>query len=146
MTELNALWTKHRDDGLVVVGVNTQEIPAVEVQSFVHTFGATYPILVARKRLSTEWGGISALPANFLVDAQGKILRRYVGATPEQTAGLAADVAAVLRGERMAPLVIPQATSAVTAAEALEAEAAAEAGEEAEAAEDELDDDEPREP
>lgn len=117
MPELNALWLARKGEGLAVIGVNHQEVPAVEVQSFVHTFGASYPILLAKKTLGAEWGGIGALPTSFLIDPRGKILRRYVGATPEQIEGLAADVAAVLAGESMAPLVVPDASNAVTSAD-----------------------------
>jgi hypothetical protein len=54
------------------------------------------------------WGGIAVKPTSFLVDRGGRILRRYVGASPEQTAGLIADVEAVLDGLPMPPQVMPR--------------------------------------
>ena len=39
---------------------------------------------------------------------------RYVGATPPQVEGLIADVHAVLAGEPLGPMVMPEETNAVT--------------------------------
>lgn len=107
MPALQQLHERYRAQGLQLVGVHWQEIANTEIKLFVDTWGVTYSILRASPKTSKEWGGISALPASFLIDRKGTILRRYVGATPEQTAGLVADMEAVMAGRPLPPMVIP---------------------------------------
>ena len=58
-------------------------------------------------------GGLETLPTTFMVGPEGKILRRYVGATPEQIEGLIADVEAKLEGRQLPTMVIPEISNAV---------------------------------
>ena len=53
------------------------------------------------------WGGITIKPTSFLVDRHGRIMRKYVGAMPEQTDGLVADIEAVLDDLTMPTQVVP---------------------------------------
>jgi hypothetical protein len=46
-------------------------------------------------------------PTSFLIDREGKIVRRYVGASPEQIEGLVQDVEAVLAGRPLGSMVMP---------------------------------------
>jgi hypothetical protein len=54
------------------------------------------------------------LPTTFVIDSNGIIVRRYVGATAEQIKGLVADVEALLAGEPLGPMVIPDKPSVAT--------------------------------
>ncbi len=69
--------------------------------------GVTYPVLKPRRRTSGDWRGVATLPVTFLIDEKRTILRRYVGATPEQIDAMVDDVEAVLEGKPLGPMVIP---------------------------------------
>jgi len=56
------------------------------------------------------WGGIGMFPTTFLIDRQGKIVRRYVGASPAQIDGMMEDVEAVLSGRPLGSMVMPDLT------------------------------------
>jgi hypothetical protein len=54
------------------------------------------------------------LPTTFLIDRKGVILRRYVGATPEQIEGLVYDIKATLAGLPLGPFVMPKVPAVAT--------------------------------
>jgi thiol-disulfide isomerase/thioredoxin len=105
--ELARLQTAHAAD-LRVVGVLMDPVGDQELVAFLAPLGVNYPIIRPSPHVNRDWGGIVVMPITFLVGRDGRIVRRYVGATPEQVAGLAADVEAVLAGRPMAPMVIPE--------------------------------------
>ena len=47
------------------------------------------------------------LPTSFLIDGDGRVLRKYVGATTEQIEGMKRDIANVVEGKPLGPQVIP---------------------------------------
>ncbi len=106
---LQELFTRFKGEGLAIIGVTDQTVPNIEILSFTSMLGVRYPIVRIRSSISAEWGGVSALPASFLIGQDGKVVRRYVGATAEQVAGLVADVEAQIAGRPLAPMVVPPA-------------------------------------
>jgi len=105
MPVLQELQDKYADDGLRVIGMNAEAIAPDEVRKFLEDLKISYPIRTPHKRF--KWDGIGILPTSFLVDGKGTILRRYVGARPEQLEGLKRDVDDVIHGRTMQPIVIP---------------------------------------
>lgn len=126
MPMLQAVWDMHRERGLRILGVYDQDVEFEDIRGYYEPLGVKYPIVRAHGRTNVDWRGIHALPTSFLIGADGRILRRYIGATREQTLGMIADIEAVLDGRQMGKLVIPEdpAYSAPpeTAAEAAERE------------------------
>jgi thiol-disulfide isomerase/thioredoxin len=107
MPVLQDLFARRSEDGLDVIGVYDEPQPAQKIDEFLRPLGVQYVILKAGRRVNRDWGGIGVLPTSFLIGPDGKILRRYVGATPEQTAGLVYDIEAVLDGRPLGPIVYP---------------------------------------
>lgn len=82
---LNALHTKFKDKGLVVIGQNCWERDESKVKPFVESMGSkmTYRIALDRKTGATDRGrmaetwmaaaGRTGIPSAFLVDQQGRI-------------------------------------------------------------------------
>lgn len=70
---LERFWRRHRRDGLVVLGLNTEDLTP-DALAFVQEFDLTYPQLrdddPAR---SKEEFGMTGLPESFLVDPDGRI-------------------------------------------------------------------------
>jgi thiol-disulfide isomerase/thioredoxin len=109
MPRLQQLHVEHGASGLEIIGVYDPGVSAEDILRYIGPVGVTYTLFEPRANVNRLWGGISSLPTSFLVDAQGKVLRRYVGALPEQTEGLARDIEAALEGRPLPPLVMPKA-------------------------------------
>ena len=108
MPELERLWQQHREQGFEVVGVFHDSAGNEAMRQFAEDLGVTYTVFHPNRRFLELWGGARVLPLSYLVNGEGKILRRYVGATPEQVEGLVHDIGELLAGRPMGPLVIPQ--------------------------------------
>jgi thiol-disulfide isomerase/thioredoxin len=108
MRQLQELYTHSRDRGLQIVGV-FEAAETDKVAEFLKEVPVSYPLVGIGPRVDRAWGGIGIKPTSFLVDAAGRVLRRYVGAAPEQTRGLIADVESALDGRPLGPLVLPEA-------------------------------------
>ncbi|HKQ61384.1 MAG TPA: TlpA disulfide reductase family protein [Candidatus Polarisedimenticolaceae bacterium] len=107
MPALQALYKRHADEGFEVIGVMQDDAKNDAVAAFLEPLGVAYPVLRPHKRTNMLWGGVNTLPTSFLVDGKGIVVRRYVGASPEQVAGLVLDVESFLQGRPMPPEVIP---------------------------------------
>jgi len=97
MPALQALYERKADDDLAVVGVHLLGSSRKEISAFVEETGARYPILFGDVSVARKWT-VGLLPTSFLVDGKGVVVRRYVGATPQQIEGLIADAEAFLEG------------------------------------------------
>jgi thiol-disulfide isomerase/thioredoxin len=78
MPQLVNAYDKYRDDGLVVIGLDLQEGPAL-IQPFAQEFGIDYPILVDRTGQVGEKYRLLGLPTTVFIDANGVIQSIYSG-------------------------------------------------------------------
>jgi thiol-disulfide isomerase/thioredoxin len=75
---------KHRKDGLVVIGLTTED-PTVHrerVKAFVKQYGMTYTVGFASEALYLSFNGGSRsmrIPQSFIFDADGKLVKRLIG-------------------------------------------------------------------
>jgi thiol-disulfide isomerase/thioredoxin len=70
---------KKYKDALQIIGLAVDVDDAAEVREFADSFGINYPIAVAPIELRMQYGGITALPTSFLLDAEGRIVQKHVG-------------------------------------------------------------------
>jgi len=108
MTKLDELYQRRAKDGLQIAGVHSGYVEPADLGEFLKEVPVTYPVVLPQGRYFDAWGGVSNLPTTFLVSHDGKILRRYIGATPEQIDGLIYDVEAALDGRELGPVIIPE--------------------------------------
>jgi thiol-disulfide isomerase/thioredoxin len=108
MTRLDELYRRRAGDGLQVVGAHPMYAEKAELGEYLREVPVTYPIVIPELRDVERWGGVSHFPTTFLVDGDGKILRRYIGAAPEQIEGLLVDIEAALDGRELGPIIIPE--------------------------------------
>jgi thiol-disulfide isomerase/thioredoxin len=114
MPELNRLYEKHSPKGLDIVGVHGSYVEEQDLRDFVTALELVYTILIPDKKVYSDWGGFGVMPTSFLVDDEGKILRRYVGSSPVQIEGLIQDIDNALNGRPLGPMPIPDESTGVT--------------------------------
>jgi thiol-disulfide isomerase/thioredoxin len=117
MPALQELYSKRAKDGLQIVGVHAGYVDHEDLEMFLDQVTVEYPIVKPDVRWLNDWGGISVMPLTFLVDGEGKIMRRYLGATEEQIKGLIYDVEAALDGRELGPIVVPDVPNVATEAD-----------------------------
>ena len=97
MPYLQQIHAERAADGLQVVGIIIDKGASGEtVQKFIDDIGVEYTVLWPHARFLKGWGGINIFPTTFLIDENGKILRRYAGGGAEWTERLLEDIRAVL--------------------------------------------------
>lgn len=82
-------------DKLVIVGVSLDKAAPKVVQDFAKKFQINYPIVMGDDAIQTAFGGIEAIPTTFLIDQNGQIRDKKVGA--EEAESYEKKIAALLR-------------------------------------------------
>jgi peroxiredoxin len=100
MPDLEAAYKANRDEGLVILGINStfQDSPEAAL-SFADAQGVTFPILLDRTGEVSRQYLVRALPTTFFIDRQGIILRVVVGG-PMSEATLTSTVRNLLEAAR----------------------------------------------
>ncbi len=75
-----ALQKKYADRGLVIVGVSVDRRGESVVPPFAKKMAINYPLALATPDVIEAFGGIGAIPTTLLIDRDGKIRHRKVGA------------------------------------------------------------------
>ena len=81
--DLIDLYDRHKSDGLMVVGVALDEEGTEVVKPFVEKEKVNYPIVVdTTETIEAKFDGMYGLPTTYVVNPQGKIVRRILGIFP----------------------------------------------------------------
>lgn len=70
---------KRYADKFEIIALATDEDDADEVRRFVVKSGINYRVAMTSDEVRRDYGGISALPTSFVIDAQGRIVQKHVG-------------------------------------------------------------------
>ena len=79
---MERIWTKYRDNGLLLVGINVQD-SVEDAEAYVDEFQITFPIILDRDGSTSINYGVTGLPVSFLLNSEGIIVDRWVGAIGE---------------------------------------------------------------
>ena len=79
-----ALYNKHKDKGLVVLGVALDNEGAAAVRPFAQAHGINYPLVIGDQKVTQAYGGIRGIPTTFVIDRKGRIVQKYIGYRDEQ--------------------------------------------------------------
>jgi len=79
--ELKELQSRYKDQ-LQVIGVSLDDEPARQVAQFVVRAGINYSVVMGSPEITQEYGGVPALPTNFLIDRRGRVVQKHVGLYP----------------------------------------------------------------
>jgi len=74
------LQNRYRDKDLQIIGVSMDDGPE-PVRDFYKQFNMNYPVVMGSAKIGEEYGGVLGLPIAFLLDRQGRIYARHMGAT-----------------------------------------------------------------
>lgn len=72
----------YADAGLVIVGVSLDRKGPKVVTDFMAKHGMNYTVGIDDGALAEAFGGVDAIPTTFLIDREGRIRHRKVGAMP----------------------------------------------------------------
>jgi len=75
------LQSKYRDQGLMIVGLSLDAGGAKDVAPFAEEYNVNYLMLIGADDVAKAFGGINSIPTTFVIDRQGKIVKRFVGYT-----------------------------------------------------------------
>ena len=89
-----SLQKKYQAKGLEIIGVSVDRGGPAVVNSFVKENGINYTSLMSDAATESAYGGIRSIPTTFLVDREGNIVKKYLGARP--TEEFEADIKALL--------------------------------------------------
>jgi thiol-disulfide isomerase/thioredoxin len=76
---LVALQKQYGKQGLAVIGASVDEGGADVVGEAAQKLGINYPIVLADDNMQRAFGGISAIPATFIIDREGRIVKGHLG-------------------------------------------------------------------
>jgi len=74
------LQEKYKDKGLVIIGVSVDQGGPEVVKKFEADFHMNYTVVLADDSLVQAFGGIEAIPTTFIIDRDGKIRDKKIGA------------------------------------------------------------------
>jgi cytochrome c biogenesis protein CcmG, thiol:disulfide interchange protein DsbE len=76
---LEQVWQKHRDRGLVVLGVDAQDFRR-DARRFVRRYELTFPMVYDGPGSILSDYGVTGFPETFVVDRDGRVVEAFVGA------------------------------------------------------------------
>lgn len=71
---------KYRGQGLEIVGVSVDD-SAEPVRKFYQEYKMNYPVVMGDEKLAGAYGGVLGLPIAFLIDRDGKVVKKHIGQT-----------------------------------------------------------------
>lgn len=80
------VYEEYRDQGLEILGVLSLDDPSPEgLRAFATEYKMNYPVFRASDEFEAANGPIWGLPTTFLIDRQGTICRKHMGAVSKET-------------------------------------------------------------
>jgi thiol-disulfide isomerase/thioredoxin len=76
---LKKLQSRFSDQGFVVLALAIDSENELGLKNLIQKQHINYPVLLADEAVKKDFGGIAILPTMFLVDQNGKFLRKYFG-------------------------------------------------------------------
>lgn len=68
-----------------IIGIAVDRDGIKSVKPFYKKMGINYPVLISDGKVNSKYGGIQAIPTTFVIDKNGKIVKKYVGFQPKAT-------------------------------------------------------------
>jgi peroxiredoxin len=79
------LQEKYRAQGLAIVGLSLDDDGEKAVRPFAEKHGVNYTMLLANTELADRYGGVLGIPTTFVLDRQGRIVKKFIGMMEPRT-------------------------------------------------------------
>lgn len=76
------LYRRYKEKGVEIMGISLDKGNTEGVKKFMEEFGIQYPVVMGDEEVIHAFGGVRAIPTTFLVNAKGRIVKRYIGLHP----------------------------------------------------------------
>ena len=76
---LSKLHKKYSEKGLVILGVSLDKDGLGVLGTFVHENMIPYKVVMGDNRISNAFGGVSSIPTLYMVDREGRLVRKLTG-------------------------------------------------------------------
>ncbi|HID96841.1 MAG TPA: TlpA family protein disulfide reductase [Thermodesulfobacteriaceae bacterium] len=67
----------------VTIGISVDQRPEKILPGFIKVLKISYPVLLANRKVLTDYGNVYALPTTFLLDREHRIVKKYTGMVTE---------------------------------------------------------------
>ncbi len=84
---LSRVYTKYKDQGLVMLGVLNEDVEASRLQRFVKRTGLSFPVVRIDQEIMSAFASPSAIPTTFIYDRAGKLQMMHRGELRQATLG-----------------------------------------------------------
>lgn len=78
MPHLQTLYTKYKDKGLVVVGIDPKDGKMDNIPGLLSDRGVTFPVMLSNKEIVSDYR-INGYPTTYLIDRNGKVIESFFG-------------------------------------------------------------------
>lgn len=78
------LQAKYQKEGLVIVGISLDQAGPEVVKAFAEKYQINYPLVMGDDQVVGAFGGVEGIPTTFLIDRNGRIRDRKVGAEEKE--------------------------------------------------------------
>ena len=79
------VYAEYRDRGVEILGVLSQDDPpAADLQAFMTRYKMNYPVFRSNESFEDAVGPIWALPTTYIIDRNGSICLKHMGAVPKE--------------------------------------------------------------
>jgi thiol-disulfide isomerase/thioredoxin len=108
MPALEKMQAAHAKDGLQLIGALLyDESTPEQITDAIKESGVTYRIVAVPPGATDAWGGLTLIPTTFLVNGEGKLVRKFVGTDEKGIAAMTKDVGDFLAGRPLGNPYIP---------------------------------------
>jgi len=87
ITELITIYKQYKDSDLEIIGISLDKKGLGVVDSFVQEMKIPYTILLGDEMVVKSYGGFKGVPTTFLIDKNGRIVKRYSGQISQENLG-----------------------------------------------------------
>ncbi len=78
--QFTALQTRYGSQGLQIIGISVEDVES-ELRAFCRKKNVNYPVVPGDAKIADAFGGILGLPTTLLIGRDGRIYKKYAGAT-----------------------------------------------------------------